>query len=1234
VYPRRQIARIVLYSTVASALWAADNRVVRPVDPSRVTVLRGHVPAQAQPRNDLGTAAGSMALEYVTLRLKPADGLEQFLARQLDPSSPDYHRWLTPEQFGERFGVSTGDIGKVVSWLQSSGLQVHDVARGRHWITFSGTAGQVNAAFRTEIHRYQVNGEVHFANATDPAIPAALEDVVSGIDGLSDFEPQPLVRAAQPPGAGPDYTSGAAHYLAPDDFATIYNVTPLYNMGIDGTGQTIAVVGQSNINLADVRQFRRRFSLPPNDPQLVLVGPDPGINSAVVESNLDIEWAGAVARQATIIYVYASSVRTASQYAIDQNVAPVITYSFGSCEAYNSVGLRAIAQQANAQGITWLAASGDAGAATCDYISSPILQASKGPSTSFPASLPEITGVGGTQFDDGNGASYWAASNTPTGGSALSYVPESTWNTSVVRNDLSAGGGGPSVLFGKPSWQTGPGVPNDGARDVPDIALASSPQHYAYLIYNSGSLLPVGGTSAGSPSFAGVVALLNHYLVSNGGLAQPGLGNINPMLYRLAQSTTDVFHDITKGDNRVPCEQSSPGCTASGMGYAAGPGYDMATGLGSIDAYHLVSEWKSGTATTTTLTAAPNTVALTDTVALTATVAGNSGVPAGNVTFLTRGIAVGTASLNAGTATITVPAINLAAGNLMITAIYSGDGVFDGSSGTTTITLNVPASGALVVPFVTPNPVAQAGPFWPYTVGLSEKAGVATTVTNFTIDGVRQNLGFWTSTSIPANGTVTANLSGSGLNAPVNRVFVFSGQDPAGPPWTQQITVPFLASPATALAPAITLSSMPSIIKQTPQADPSCQWSQQLTVQETGGFLVQLTALQAGSRDFSGQIQQLFGTTRLAPYGFLQAKLCWDSTNQPGTKQIQIVGTSELGTTVTASVAGQYAAAPTAPPTLSVSPQSVKLASNAVSDPLPISVNLSGETAVWTANVLPANRTTNWLKISGAAPGPLTLVSSSAGLANGVYQALVTIDAPDANPPVLTVPVTMVVGGSANMTIFGMRNNASGTVAFAPGMQVAVYGSGLAPAQQQASRIPLPFTLAGVSATVNGISAPVFFVSPGQIDIQIPYETGSGPAILAVNNNGHVASFSFPVSVAAPGIYNFFIDNTTGTQNTGRAGDVMTIFASGAGDLTPTLPTGVGPSSLTPVRNLPQPRLPVVVTVGGEPARVAFAGNASGLVGAIQINFTVPADLPPGPQPVVVTVGTAASDPVNLTLTE
>ena len=1213
---------------------AAEDRIVQPVDRGRTAVLRNHVPLQAQPRYDQGPVQPSLMLRYATLRLKPPAALEPFLADQRSPASANYHRWLSPEQFGERFGLSQNDLGKLVEWLQSEGLQVHDIARGRHWSTFSGTADQVGRAFHTQIHHYQVNGEAHFANPTDPSIPAAFDDVVSGVEGLDDFGLQPLYRTEKP-GRGslaPDFTSGANRYLAPDDFATIYNVTPLYRAGLDGSGQKIAVIGASDIDVADVRLFRTTFNLPPNDPQMVLVGPNPGIRSSFdVEANLDIQWSGAVAPNAAIVYVYATSVNTAAQYAIDQKLAPIITFSYGGCEAYNSVGLRAVAQQANAQGITWLAASGDLGAATCD-ITSPTPQASKGPTTSFPATIPEITAVGGTEFDDGNGNRYWASTNTANGGSALSYVPERAWNDSAVRNDLSASGGGPSVLFAKPGWQSGPGVPNDNARDTPDISLAASPQHYAYIMYSGGGVIHIGGTSASSPSFAGILALLNQSLASSG-VAGPGLGNINPALYRLAQTTPDVFHDITAGDILVPCVQGSPACTSAGMGFAAGPGYDLATGLGSVDAYHLVTEWSSGTSTTTTLTVQPATVSLGDTVQLTAAVDGQGGAPTGTVTFLTNDVSLGSAALTpAGTASLMARAGDLAAENGTVTAQYGGDSVFEGSSGTATIQLNLPAAGSLVVPFVTPNPVLPAGTTWPYTVGLSEKAGVATKLTGFTVDNVNQNLAAWTSTSIPAGGTVRANLSGAGLNAPVTRLFVFSGRDADGQTWRQQLSVPFLASSGPALAPAMTLSSAPATVRQNPQADPTCQWSQQLTIQETGGFLLQLSSLTASGASLTGQIQQLFGTTRLAPYGMLQATVCWDNLTPPATKTYLVTGISELGTPVTATVTTSFAAAADSAPGFSVSPAAVTIPADGTAS---LGLAFDGAAVPWSASVLPANRTSGWLTVSprsGAGPGQVVLQASAAGLANGVYRAIVSLEASNAVPQALSVPVIMVVGGSSAMTIDGMGNNASGSAVFAPGMQAAVYGSQLAPALQAATRMPLPFTLSGVSATVNGVSAPLYAVSQGQINLQLPYETGSGTAVLAVNNNGQIASYSFPVTAAAPGIFSNLINNSTGGRGSARPGDVLTIFITGAGDLTPSLATGATPPSTTAARNLPKPRLPLAVTVGGETAGIAFAGNASGLVGITQVNFTVPASAAPGPQQVIVTVGAAASDPVTLTI--
>jgi subtilase family serine protease len=378
--------------------------------------------------------------------------------------------------------------------------------------------------------------------------------------------------------------------VGPGDLAVIYDIQALYSIGFDGSGQKLVVVGQTDISLPDIRMFRQLFSLPARDPELILVGSDPGVRSAdQIEASLDIEWAGGIARNATILYVYSGNVLESLQYAVDQRLAPVVSMSYGTCENGAAPFYRALAQQANAEGITWINSSGDSGAAGCDDGG---LLAIHGPATTFPADIPEVTAVGGTEFNEGNGI-YWSSSNNTGLRSALSYIPEKAWNDTPLGYGIAAGGGGASALYGKPSWQTGPGVPNDGVRDVPDVSLAASGAHDGYVIFTKGGLLVVQGTSASAPAFAGIVTILNQYLAMRGSPAAPGLGNMNPSLYSLAAGTPGVFHDIATGSNIVPCAAGTRGCTTGAFGYNATPGYDMATGLGSVDAYKLVTRWNN-----------------------------------------------------------------------------------------------------------------------------------------------------------------------------------------------------------------------------------------------------------------------------------------------------------------------------------------------------------------------------------------------------------------------------------------------------------------------------------------------------------------------------------------------------------------------------------------------------------------------------------------------------------------
>jgi uncharacterized protein (TIGR03437 family) len=716
----------------ASAL-AQSSRITQNVDNRQRTALAGNIHpkalAAATAGNDQGRVTPSLAIPYITVTLAPSASqqadLEKLLTEQQTPGSRNYHRWLTPEEYGQRFGVGDADLSKITQWLQEQGLQIVSVARGRSWIAVSGTAAQVEAAFQTEIHSYLADGETHFANASAPSVPAAFGPVVKGIRGLDDFRMKPRSRPAaskpnlsKPDVSKPHYTDGQGNnYVAPGDFATIYDVTPLYSAGINGTGQKIAIAGQIEVNLSDIQQFQSMFDLPANNPQMLLVpgSSNPGSNpnsGDLAESDLDLEWSDAVAPNATIVFVYSSDVMTSLQYAIDQKLAPVVSVSYGSCELetpaseYNA--FVAWGEQANAQGITWFAASGDDGAADCADSENP------GLAVDLPGSTPGVTSVGGTQYVEGTGA-YWNATNNANGSSALSYIPETTWNTSAEDGEPSASGGGASVLFSKPSWQTGPGVPADNARDVPDVSLNASDDHDGHLVYTSGSLQVYGGTSVSAPSFAGLTALLNQKLGSG------GVGNINPKLYSLAQSNPSIFHDVTTGNNivTVTCSRRQPDCTDTPVGYYAGVGYDQATGLGSVDAYKLVSGW-NGESTTTppptnpavsvTLLSNLTTVATNDIVYLMATVTSTNGTtPSGSVSFWISGASLGSAALTgsagAATATLAVNGLQLPVGSGTITATYNG------ASTSLTVSVTASGSGSTATPAITK--VANGASFQP-----------------------------------------------------------------------------------------------------------------------------------------------------------------------------------------------------------------------------------------------------------------------------------------------------------------------------------------------------------------------------------------------------------------------------------------------------------------------------------------------------------------------------------------
>ncbi len=731
------------------------NRVTEPID-NRLTVVRtGDLHPMARPRFDQGPASADLRMDRMMLVLQPdpaqQQDLDEFLAAQQDPASPDYRQWLTPEAFGDRFGVSQPDVDQAIGWLQSSGFTVEPAPSDRRHIIFSGPSDRVNDAFHTEIRIYDVDGARHFANATPPQIPQALDPVVGGVASLHDFRSVPLhtvpratgssvltspfilalpigpradsgadsgahTGVTQAPRPTPTWTSGGSDYLTPGDFGVIYDVAPLYSAATNGSGQSIAVLGRTNIAMSDVQTFRSTFGLPTNNPTVVLNGPNPGIISQdeETEADLDVEWSGAIAPNAAINFVVSQSTATdgialSAQYAVSNNISPVITLSFGSCEQSNGTSgnqfWNSLWQQAASQGITVLVAAGDSGAAGCD--SGGESTATGGLAVNALCSSPYSTCVGGTQFNDtATSSQYWSSSNSATYVSALSYIPELAWNQSGTvsgGSGLWAGGGGASSVYAKPSWQAGAGVPADGKRDVPDISLTAS-THDPYLIYMSGSFYMVGGTSASTPSFAGLMALADQR-------ASARIGNVNPLLYGFATRQTGggaaVFHDIATGNNTVP------GLT----GFNAGAGYDLVTGLGTVDAALLINHWNDAAGPSFVLSATPTSVTVADgahtttSVKLTA-----SGGFSSSVTLTATGLPSG---VTAAFAPSTLPA-GTTASTLTLTATSAA------ARGSFSFNISG-ASGNLSNTLVVPITIAQA---CSYSLSATSASAVATASTS------------------------------------------------------------------------------------------------------------------------------------------------------------------------------------------------------------------------------------------------------------------------------------------------------------------------------------------------------------------------------------------------------------------------------------------------------------------------------------------------------------------------
>jgi len=773
---------------------APETRITQAVDNANLTLLKGNVFSLARAEFDRGAAPLNLPMERMTLVLRSTPGQQAALAtlldEQQDQSSSNYHKWLTPAQFGQQFGASEQDIQTITSWLQSQGFQVNHVANGRNAIEFSGTAGQVQQAFHTTIHKYSVPNaagvsEDHWANAVDPQIPAALAPVVVGVATLHNFLKAPQhVRSAETfpfvkkPGAAPEFsTSAGVHALSPGDLAIIYNAAPLYagTPAINGGGSTVAVVARSNIDPQDLADFRDSFGVAGPAPQIILNGADPGIltDGNGLEAILDISYSNALAQQANVNFVVSASTNSADGvdlselYIIDNNLGDVMTESFGSCEegatAAEAAGISDLAEQAAAQGITYMVSSGDSGSAGCDNTA----PAKHGPSVNILASSAYTIGVGGTMFAEGaTPATYWNATNSATFVTAKSYIPEDVWNQSCAAGaagctnpNLDAGSGGISTLFAQPAWQSGvtgiSAVPP--MRNLPDVSLTAA-GHDPYLVCLQGScenneFEGVFGTSASVQTFGGIMALVRQKVGARVGQADyvfyklaaaETLASCNGSQATPVPATTCIFYDTTVGNNAVP------GIT--GGDYPATVGYDRASGLGSVNITNLVNQWSSVSfaPSVTTLTISPTSFTHGASATFNITVAPKTGTPSFTnelaALLSSTGSAIDDVPLSS-TGTASGTTNQIPGGTTTVTAHYPGNGTLGGSD-SAPVSVNVsPEPSTTTYTVLNPNGTPYTGGVFGTSVSQNVVVagrsgfGIPTGGVSLSSNGVPQGIG-------------------------------------------------------------------------------------------------------------------------------------------------------------------------------------------------------------------------------------------------------------------------------------------------------------------------------------------------------------------------------------------------------------------------------------------------------------------------------------------------------------
>ena len=745
------------------------SRIAPDADLSSTVRLPGQVPAWAISSNRVNDAGSSRSTSQtgsrassdslrVTFLLSRTPGMQlafqRLLEEQQSPSSPQYRHWLTPAEIGTRYGPAADEIDAISAWVRSQGLQVAAVSPARTTMTVVGPASSVAAALKVTLGTYQVGGRARMAPMNDPAIPRAFAAVIAGIAGLTQVEFEPsvstgAVRAldaalaeARVVGARPLFTdSGGVHSIAPGDFATIYDV----NGAGDGTGVHVAVLGKSDIAGSDITALQTVAGLADNPPNQVIAQgtTDPGhLMADQQQSTFEVGRVTTTAPGALVDLIIGGTSSDPTQPTgieaalldnIDFRLDPVMSISYSECEPAVSGAEVALYDsyfaQAAAEGISTFVTAGSSGAAGCaaSFQAPPQTPPAKAMGN-FLCSSSYVTCVGATEFNDAaDGSMYWApTSNATTKTSALGPIPEGAWNESVNpvsgAYQIAGTGSGASAYIVKPPWQTG--TPSDGMRDTPDVAFSGS-EHDGYVgcfaavgADCSQSFITFYGGPAGPASMAGVAAILGQKLArtSETGKTPAGLGNINPMLYLLASTTPAAFHDVTPvssgGDCTVTtpnlCNNSTPGPSGPTGGVAGDVlqvGYDLLTGLGSLDVGNFVNAAAALPAPTTTtlVVMAPATAAVGQSVPLSATLSpytSAAGSATGTIYLYFNGQPVANGVIQ-GNGVSGLSSSFSAPGTYTVSAAYPGDLNFAGSVASTQV---VVSAGPVVGMVVTASP--------------------------------------------------------------------------------------------------------------------------------------------------------------------------------------------------------------------------------------------------------------------------------------------------------------------------------------------------------------------------------------------------------------------------------------------------------------------------------------------------------------------------------------------------